>query len=151
MMKKVATFVGIFMILLTGGFSNVWAVSESQTSETSQVNPKEIQKALTEAGFYKGNIDGVIGNKTKAAIRSFQEANGLKVDGVCGPKTWEKLKAYLEEAKEIDEAQTETQEATESLDDSSAPTLDESDYSYSEYDLDTTEDTNEDLKQKLVS
>jgi len=35
--------------------------------------------------------DGDFGNETYAALTAFQKAKGLTVDGVCGPKTWEKL------------------------------------------------------------
>lgn len=37
-----------------------------------------------------GNIDydGVYGPRTKAAVAAYQDAVGLKSDGVCGPKTW---------------------------------------------------------------
>lgn len=55
---------------------------------------KEIQTCLQNAGFYKGNIDGVKGKGTKKAIKSFQTANGLKADGVVGAKTWELLSKY---------------------------------------------------------
>lgn len=130
--------------------SSALAVAETSDA-TGQTNPTEIQKALTEAGFYKGDIDGVVGTKTKAAIRKFQEANDLKVDGVVGPKTWEKLKAYLEEAKEIDDAATQTPAVDELT--QAAPALDETDsddYGYSEYDT-TGSDENDELKQKLVS
>lgn len=130
------------IILVILGMVSPSAFAVTEPSETAgQINPTEIQKALAEAGFYKGSVDGVVGSKTKEAIRKFQEANNLKVDGVCGPKTWEKLKAYLEEAAEIDAA-------------SSAPAVDEAsyDYGYSEFDttIDAEEDTDE-LKQKLVS
>jgi peptidoglycan hydrolase-like protein with peptidoglycan-binding domain len=51
----------------------------------------EIQTALKNAGFYAGNIDGKIGPKSKKAIEDFQKANGLKVDGKVGSKTWEAM------------------------------------------------------------
>ncbi|MBL7131977.1 MAG: peptidoglycan-binding protein [Candidatus Omnitrophica bacterium] len=57
---------------------------------------KQIQLALQKAGFYKGKIDVKIGPQTKEAIREFQKAKGLKVDGVVGQKTWDELKKYLE-------------------------------------------------------
>jgi len=54
----------------------------------------DVQQALTRAGYYDAAVDGIIGPKTLAAVRAFQEAEGLFVDGVCGPETWEKLKRY---------------------------------------------------------
>lgn len=57
--------------------------------------PKRIQRALRNAGFYKGPIDGKIGPQTKNAIKEFQKANGLVPDGVVGRRTWEKLSKYL--------------------------------------------------------
>ena len=50
-----------------------------------------VSKALKKAGFYEGNIDGKIGEKTKGAIINFQKANGIKVDGIVGRETWIKL------------------------------------------------------------
>ena len=56
---------------------------------------KDIQIALSNAGFYKGKIDGDIGLATKRAIRAFQAKNNLVVDGKVGPKTWAVLSRYL--------------------------------------------------------
>ena len=56
---------------------------------------KDIQTALKNAGFYKGDIDGQIGSKTKQAIKKFQGANGLNPDGAVGSRTWEKLEKHL--------------------------------------------------------
>lgn len=56
----------------------------------------QIQTCLKNAGFYDGPTDGIKGRKTKSAIRKFQGSNGLAVDGVVGPKTWELLSKYSE-------------------------------------------------------
>lgn len=56
---------------------------------------KDIQRALKNAGFYTGSIDGKIGPRTKTAIQEFQRAKGLKIDGKVGPKTWAELEKYL--------------------------------------------------------
>lgn len=46
-----------------------------------------IQTKLKRWGYYNGNIDGIYGSQTLAAVRWFQSANGLVVDGIAGPKT----------------------------------------------------------------
>jgi len=51
------------------------------------VSVKSYQQALKSAGFDPGPIDGIRGPKTIAAVRAFQAAKGLAVDGVVGPKT----------------------------------------------------------------
>ena len=47
----------------------------------------QIQTKLKRRGYYNGNIDGIYGSRTVAAVRSFQAKNGLTVDGIAGPKT----------------------------------------------------------------
>lgn len=59
---------------------------------------EEIQKALRNAGYYTGTIDGKRGPKTKKAIEDFQRANSLEVDGRVGPKTWAKMKVQMDAA-----------------------------------------------------
>jgi peptidoglycan hydrolase-like protein with peptidoglycan-binding domain len=39
------------------------------------------------------DIDGVFGPKTEAAVKSFQQGEGLAVDGIVGPQTWGALPA----------------------------------------------------------
>lgn len=56
---------------------------------------KDIQRALKNAGFDPGSIDGKLGPKTKQAIVDFQKMKGLKSDGKVGPKTWSELEKYL--------------------------------------------------------
>jgi N-acetylmuramoyl-L-alanine amidase len=48
---------------------------------------RELQEKLTVAG-YPVAIDGTFAEPTERAVRMFQEARGLHVDGVCGPETW---------------------------------------------------------------
>ena len=105
-------------------------------------SPAEVQKALTEAGFYKGTIDGIIGPKTRVAIRSFQKEHDLAVDGLVGPKTWEKLKTYLEKTKNANEEKQLTQPVAEETTPDSNLTLEPEPQPV------TTDDS---LKQKLVS
>ncbi|QNU68868.1 peptidoglycan-binding protein [Ruminiclostridium herbifermentans] len=51
----------------------------------------QIQEKLNKLGYDCGKADGVIGNKTKAAIKAFQKEKGLVVDGVIGSKTLKAL------------------------------------------------------------
>lgn len=37
-------------------------------------------------------VDGIYGGATMGAVERFQKLKGLKVDGICGPKTWAELK-----------------------------------------------------------
>jgi len=45
------------------------------------------QQHLANLGYYSGKIDGLMGPRTKAAIKHFQKEHSLKPDGVLGPKT----------------------------------------------------------------
>jgi hypothetical protein len=45
------------------------------------------QVALRSHGLYRGPIDGVRGPQTNRAVRAFQRREGLRVDGVVGPRT----------------------------------------------------------------
>ena len=67
-------------------------------SEAHEVS--RIQAALTKAGYKPGPVDGKMGDKTRKALEAFQKDNGLKPDGVVGPKTLEKLKPFLADAAE---------------------------------------------------
>jgi peptidoglycan hydrolase-like protein with peptidoglycan-binding domain len=51
----------------------------------------QIELKLQQIGLYNGAIDGLFGAETESAVRAFQTANGLSVDGVVGPETWQAL------------------------------------------------------------
>ena len=57
---------------------------------------RDVQKLLRKLGHNPGDIDGYVGRDTRAAIRSFQEAHGIKVTGEL---TDELVQRIFEEAK----------------------------------------------------
>lgn len=46
-----------------------------------------LQELLLAAGYGVGKVDGIFGSKTLAAVKAFQRANGLTVDGIAGKMT----------------------------------------------------------------
>jgi len=71
--------------------------SLDKTGETKErPSARQIQAALKNAGYYEGVIDGKISRQSRQAIRDFQKANNLSVDGKVGKKTWAALKEYLQ-------------------------------------------------------
>lgn len=51
-----------------------------------------LQRMLITRGYEPGEIDGRFGPKTDAAVRAYQSDQGLDVDGIVGPKTWDALR-----------------------------------------------------------
>lgn len=47
-----------------------------------------VQTELKRLGFFNGSLGGNYGPITKAAVRAYQKAKKLKVDGIVGPITW---------------------------------------------------------------
>ena len=50
-----------------------------------------LQKLLVGKG-YKLDCDSNFGGQTESAVKAYQQANGLTIDGVVGQNTWKKLK-----------------------------------------------------------
>ena len=50
-----------------------------------------LQAALKRAKYYDGSTDGKYGVSTFEAVRAFQSANGIKVDGIAGAATLDRL------------------------------------------------------------
>ena len=52
----------------------------------------EVQEGLTMRGFYVGAVDGRIGERTRAAIRRYQQEANLPVDGQVTPALAQRLR-----------------------------------------------------------
>lgn len=55
---------------------------------------RSAQAGLTELGYVPRGIDGVLGAGTQAALRSFQEAEGLPVTGTLDANTYSKIQDF---------------------------------------------------------
>lgn len=52
---------------------------------------ESMQTLLVLRGFEPQGVDGDFGPNTDEALRAFQKAYGLKVDGECGEQSWQRL------------------------------------------------------------
>ncbi len=76
---------------------------------------KELQKWLTDYGYYTGDADGEFGADTEKAVELFQEEAGLIVDGVVGDDTRKAMKnwdKYVAEVQAAADEQGYTPQAT---------------------------------------
>lgn len=67
--------------------------TEAATEQTPK-NSFELQLALDQRGFSPGNIDGLAGGQTTAALRAFQAAQKLPITGVNDTATRAKLSFF---------------------------------------------------------
>lgn len=51
----------------------------------------DLQRALANAGYAVGEIDGIFGPATLAALKSFQGEHGLAATGIADTATWAAL------------------------------------------------------------
>jgi peptidoglycan hydrolase-like protein with peptidoglycan-binding domain len=65
--------------------------SDMKMSSGGSENVKKVQTALKDKGQDPGPIDGVMGPKTKAAIKAYQSANNMKATGRLDPETAKSL------------------------------------------------------------
>jgi len=76
----------------SSGSSSSSSSGSAQINRTLKLGSKgsdvaELQKRLNALSFNAGTPDGIFGSKTLNAVRAFQKAHGLTVDGIVGPKT----------------------------------------------------------------
>ena len=75
-------------------------LTPKQRAKRERVLIRQIQKTLTELGFYTGPIDGVSGEGTREAIRLYQKRSNLEVDGRANEELLEQLH-FAEQVKNL--------------------------------------------------
>ena len=73
-----------------GPFATAWPTEDRGLSRAER---REVQEHLIAQGFDIGNADGMIGPKSREAIRSFQSTRGMPVDGRAGGRVLDALRA----------------------------------------------------------
>lgn len=83
----------------------------------------ELQDALCDLGFdlkltfsKSRRADGIFGSETEKAVKKFQEKYGLKVDGVAGQNTIEKLDKIIAADSSLDTPNPMTTAAADAAD-----------------------------------
>lgn len=76
----------VVMLVTTLSLQNNKAEALSKYGSTGS-EVRTIQDKLKRWGYYNGNVDGIYGSQTVAAVKKFQQKNGLKVDGIAGTQT----------------------------------------------------------------
>lgn len=66
-------------------------ITESNPSDMSRRQVRNVQEALKDEGYDPGREDGVMDNETRAAIRDFQKDNQLVITGTVDEPTEEAL------------------------------------------------------------
>ena len=106
-MKRLTRVAGV-MLVVSVAFGGVALFAGEVKSEMAKpaaktgakqakvsMDVKKLQEGLQKLGYDPGSSDRMLGSKTKAALRTFQQDNGLKADGKLGKATVAKLDALL--------------------------------------------------------
>jgi N-acetylmuramoyl-L-alanine amidase len=88
-------------------FSLTWTSNHAEAATklaygSSNGDVWDLQYRLQALGYYSKPLDGKYGKHTTYAVRNFQKAYGLPVDGITGKRTWSKLKKFSLNQYEMD-------------------------------------------------
>lgn len=94
--KKILPVLLLVITFITFLYYQIFLAENNQVQALSKYGSRgdevrQIQTKLKRWGYYDGNVDGIYGSQTLAAVKYFQRKNGLSVDGIAGPKTLEAM------------------------------------------------------------
>lgn len=78
----------------TGSSKKTTSTSSKSNKKKKDVSSdivKKVQRKLNELGYDCGKPDGIMGKKTKAALKKYQKDNKLTVDGIIGNEVLKSL------------------------------------------------------------
>lgn len=85
----------------TTAVTGTTAASGKKHSDASKAELEKWQTDLNAVGCWAGPVDGQLGPETEAAIKEFQQAEGLTVDGLLGSQTERALEAAVKAGKRV--------------------------------------------------
>ena len=116
MTKKQLISLFLVLVLLLSVCTVSYAVKPATLSLNSTGdNVKSLQKSLISLGYLKGKADGVFGSKTEEAVKKFQKANDLTVDGLAGADTQGAIKAVLKKKDNSSSSKQVTPKTTQKI------------------------------------
>lgn len=94
--KKILPVLLLVITFITFLYYQIFLAENNQVQALSKYGSRgdevrQIQTKLKRWGYYDGNVDGIYGSQTLAAVKYFQRKNGLSVDGIAGSKTLEAM------------------------------------------------------------
>ena len=90
MKKKIVGIIAIMLLVVT--FVTTLAMQNNEVLALSKYGSRgsevsTIQDKLKRWGYYTGSVDGIYGSLIVAAVKKFQQKDGLTVDGIAGTQT----------------------------------------------------------------
>jgi len=90
-LKCAAKWRWVVFTLLAGGMIGVGFTPRASAAGLDKDEIRKVQQSLTDKGYHPGDVDGVLGQRTRVSIREYQKAESLPVTGRLDAETAGKL------------------------------------------------------------
>ena len=86
--RQVSSQIAFFLLSFSCGLMLLGPIANAAIQQGDRGDKvTQLQKALAEAGYYRGSLTGFYGKLTEAAVAQFQQDKGLTADGIAGTET----------------------------------------------------------------